>query len=110
MMRQLGRATPRTVYDVLDTGQRDDIVTVAANVLFLSFKPLFALRMAFRECDVFFLGTARTHGGRSSRREEGKDGKVQVNGERNTPAPVSNEGRIVVARSGRAITVWNNWL
>ena len=37
--------------------------------LFLSFKPLFALRMAFFECDVFFLGTARRNDGRRLRIE-----------------------------------------
>ena len=34
----------------------------------MSFKPLLALLIAFRECEVFFFGTAKTHGGRSSRR------------------------------------------
>jgi hypothetical protein len=37
--------------------------------LCLSLRPLFALRMAFRECETFFLGTARRNGGMRSRRE-----------------------------------------
>jgi len=37
--------------------------------LCLSLRPLFALRMAFRECDTFFFGTARRNGGMRSRRE-----------------------------------------
>lgn len=34
----------------------------------MSFKPLFALRIDFRECEVFFFGTASRKGGMSSRR------------------------------------------
>ena len=48
------------------------------NRLFLSFKPLFALRMAFFECDVFFLGTARRKDGRRSR-IECNDGNARLN-------------------------------
>lgn len=47
--------------------------------LCLSFNPLLALLMAFRECETFFLGTASSHGGNSSRRE-GNDGMAHVNG------------------------------
>ena len=38
-------------------------------LLCLSLRPLFALRIAFRECETFFLGTARRNGGMRSRRE-----------------------------------------
>ena len=38
-------------------------------LLCLSLRPLFALRIAFRECDTFFLGTAKTKDGMMSRRE-----------------------------------------
>lgn len=63
------------------------------DTLCLSFRPLFALRIALRECDVFFFGTASTHGGNNSRREEGNDGRVQVDGERREPAPVRKVGK-----------------
>ena len=39
----------------------------AKHALVLSFKPLFAARMAFRECETFFFGTARRNGGKSSK-------------------------------------------
>ena len=45
----------------------------------MSFRPLFALLIAFLECEVFFLGTARSHGGSSSRRD-GSEGMAQENG------------------------------
>ena len=44
----------------------------------MSFKPLFALLIAFLECEVFFFGTASSHGGKSSR-SDGKEGIAQVN-------------------------------
>ena len=50
-----------------------------ADPLCLSFRPLLALLIAFRECDVFFFGTASSHGGKSSR-SEGNEGMAQVNG------------------------------
>ncbi len=52
-----------------DLSVTDLAVACTRYSLSLSFKPLFALRMAFRECDVFFLGTASSHGGKSSSRE-----------------------------------------
>ena len=39
------------------------------NALRLSLRPLLALRIAFRECDVFFLGTASKNGGNNSSNE-----------------------------------------
>ena len=39
------------------------------DILCLSFNPLFALRIALRECDVFFFGTANTKGGKSSNKD-----------------------------------------
>jgi len=44
-----------------------------AHVLRLSLRPLLALRIAFRECDVFFLGTASKNGGNSSSNESRGD-------------------------------------
>ena len=43
------------------------------HVLRLSLRPLLALRIAFRECDVFFLGTASKNGGNSSSNESSGD-------------------------------------
>lgn len=39
---------------------------MGAHALSLSFNPLFAARMAFRECETFFFGTASTTEGNSS--------------------------------------------
>ena len=39
----------------------------------LSLRPLLALRIAFRECDVFFLGTASKNGGNNSSNESRGD-------------------------------------
>ena len=39
----------------------------------LSLSPLFALRIAFRECDVFFFGTASKNGGNNSSKESRGD-------------------------------------
>lgn len=39
----------------------------------LSLSPLLALRIAFRECDVFFLGTASKNGGNNSSSESRGD-------------------------------------
>ena len=44
-----------------------------ANALRLSLRPLLALRIAFRECDVFFLGTASKNGGNNSSNESSGD-------------------------------------
>jgi hypothetical protein len=49
----------------------------AVHLLSLSFKPLFALRIDFRECETFFLGTARAMGGNSSRSGASKDGNAK---------------------------------
>lgn len=46
------------------------------HVLSLSFNPLFALRMDFRECETFFLGTASTMDGNSSSNGASKDGSA----------------------------------
>ena len=35
--------------------------------LVLSFRPLFDARIAFRECETFFFGTAKRNGGKSSK-------------------------------------------
>lgn len=43
----------------------------------MSFKPLFALLMAFLECDVFFFGTASKNGGSNSRIDCHAVGSVQ---------------------------------
>ena len=43
------------------------------HALRLSLRPLLALRIAFRECDVFFLGTASKNGGNSSNNESRGD-------------------------------------
>ena len=45
----------------------------------LSFRPLLALRIAFREWDTFFFGTARRKGGRSSS-NDCRLGIAQLNG------------------------------
>lgn len=39
----------------------------------LSLRPLLALRIAFRECDVFFFGTASKNGGNNSSSESRGD-------------------------------------
>jgi hypothetical protein len=43
------------------------------HALRLSLRPLLALRIAFRECDVFFLGTASKNGGNNSNNESSGD-------------------------------------
>jgi len=43
------------------------------HALRLSLRPLLALRIAFRECDVFFLGTASKNGGNNSSNESSGD-------------------------------------
>jgi len=43
------------------------------HALRLSLRPLLALRIAFRECDVFFLGTASKNGGNNSNNESRGD-------------------------------------
>ena len=43
------------------------------HALRLSLRPLLALRIAFRECDVFFLGTASRNGGNNSSNESRGD-------------------------------------
>lgn len=48
------------------------------DALSLSFKPLFALRILLRECETFFLGTASSHGGKSSSKEP-NEGMLQPN-------------------------------
>lgn len=49
-------------------------------LLVLSFNPLLESRIAFRECDVFFFGTAHTMGGKSSSNEF-KLGNPRTNGD-----------------------------
>lgn len=49
------------------------------HILRLSLSPLLALLIDLRECDVFFLGTARSHGGRSSKRDS-RVGSAKVAG------------------------------
>ena len=46
-----------------------------AHALCLSLRPLFALLIAFRECDTFDFGTAKRNGGKRSSRDcsEGND-------------------------------------
>lgn len=57
--------------------------------LVLSVKPLFALRIAFRECDVFFLGTASRKGERMSCRFS-RVGSLSWNGrEAKSPSAVA---------------------
>lgn len=65
------------------------------NLLVLSFSPLFDARIALRECETFFFGTARRIGGKSSRmdRMEGTSGTVKEDSIRekfrkNAPPPV----------------------
>lgn len=62
-----------------DLSVTDPSVACTRYSLSLSFSPLFALRMAFRECEVFFLGTASNHGGKSSS-SEGNAGMDHENG------------------------------
>jgi len=50
---------------------------------------LFALRIAFRECETFFLGTARRNGGMISRRE----GRSGIDHEDPNMADKDDEGK-----------------
>lgn len=67
-------------------------------LLRLSFNPLLALRIAFREWETFFFGTARRNGGKSSRRDC-KVGMDQVNPKGR--GEVRKDGMAMDARIGR---------
>ncbi len=70
MMCEFCCTTSRAMHQVCRKRHDRDKYTVEDfYTLCLSLRPLFALRMAFRECDTFFLGTARRNGGMISRRE-----------------------------------------
>lgn len=62
-------------------------------ILCLSLRPLFALRIAFLECEVFFLGTASRNGGNNSINDSSGD-EVHLNGK-----PPSNDHDAVPANS-----------
>jgi hypothetical protein len=70
------------------------------SVLCLSLSPLFADRMAFRECDTFFLGTARTNGGNKSSSER-TVGNARA-GKANAPTLEKN-GVVAIAFNAKAI-------
>lgn len=53
----------------------------AIYVLVLSFRPLLALRIDFRECDTFFFGTASTIDGNSSSSGARRDGSASEVGQ-----------------------------
>lgn len=63
-------------------------------VLCLSFRPLFALRIAFLECEVFFLGTASRIDGNSSSNDSSGDDEDHLNGK-----PPSSDQDAVAANS-----------
>jgi hypothetical protein len=70
MVSELCGTTSRTmheIYVVVVNVNRHDLN--GCHPLCLSLRPLFALRMAFRECETFFFGTARRNGGMRLRRE-----------------------------------------
>jgi hypothetical protein len=50
------------------------------HALSLSFKPLLADRIAFRECETFFFGTARRIPGKISSRSEANEGSLNAPG------------------------------
>ena len=62
------------MYDVcrITSGSHGEKVE-KGHALRLSLRPLLALRIAFRECDVFFLGTASKNGGNNSSSESRGD-------------------------------------
>ena len=67
-------------------------------VLCLSLRPLFALLIAFRECETFDFGTARRKGGNRSSRDcnEGIDQGTQ-------PLKRESGKRLCVCRKARAM-------
>lgn len=83
MKRSITRCRPKGQYSLNDTvlhepmATRIDIDTKRAiHVLVLSFRPLLALRIDFRECDTFFFGTASTIEGKSSSSGARRDGNA----------------------------------
>jgi len=72
-------------------------------LLCLSFSPLLALRIAFRECDVFFFGTAKRNGGKRSRNDcndgidhgEAKKAGINVVADKDLANGIRNAGRRV---------------
>ena len=78
------------------------------HVLCLSLRPLFALLIAFRECDTLDFGTAKRNGGKRSRRDcsEGIDHGVRGNVKDDAAAQLlkrENDKRLCVCRRARAM-------
>lgn len=74
---QFDATTASAICDVFDNVSMLTKAATNACILCLSFKPLFAALIAFREWDVFFFGTANTIDGNSSSREP-SDGSDRV--------------------------------
>ena len=49
-----------------------------SNLLNFSFRPLFALRILFLECETLLLGTASRKGGKRSSREDGDSSRDRI--------------------------------
>src|SRR5258707_6976415 len=106
MVCTLYSSTPGTVCNIYEGVFKTRTHSKRNKLLCLSFRPLFAARMAFLECDTFVLGTARTIGGKSSRNDRSEGIAYENTGQPNLAIENCIVGRLRATAAICSSLVW----